>query len=164
MGDASWDNGGMAAPRRKGMPLWGKILAGCGVALLLLLATCVGGGIWVYKKSSSRISAAWSEMARDVESLRTDEGARSLYRANPGLAQNYATEDEFVKASGEWRDRLGSLPATPPSLKELAEGKGQGSFAIHSENDHRRVRFRFKKGGTLILEWEQDQLVDIRME
>lgn len=162
MAEMTWDNGG-APVRKAGMPLWAKILAGCGIAVLLMMATCGGLIWWGISRGTAAVDQVWAEMVKDVEALRTEAGARALYRDNPGLARNYPTEADFIKASEDWRSRLGEIPAKRPSLGELMQGKG-GGFSIHSNNDHRRVTYRFRKGGRLVLEWEQEALVDIRME
>ena len=50
MVDSSWDNSGQGAPAKTGLPLWGKLGLGCGVALLILMGTCVGGAAFVRHK------------------------------------------------------------------------------------------------------------------
>lgn len=149
--------------RKAGTPLWTKILAGCGLALLLLLGTCGGLLWWGIQRGSAAMDQVWAEMVRDVEALRTEAGARRLYHENPGLVRNYPTEEDFLKASAAWRDRLGEIPLQRPTLRELFQGK-VGGFSIHSRNEQRRVTYRFPKGGRLVLEWERDSLVDLRME
>ena len=50
MADSSWDNGGHAMPVKAGMPLWGKIALGCGIAFLIVFVTCVGTGAFFINK------------------------------------------------------------------------------------------------------------------
>ena len=69
---------------------------------------------------------AWADVHRDLQDLRTEQGARRLYRKQPGLAQTYATEDEFVKAPPPWRARLGEIPEKRPDLAQIVAGKGPG--------------------------------------
>lgn len=165
MVDGSWDNGGAATPRRTGLPLWGKVLAGCGVALLLLVGSCVGVAWWGMGKLSSKADQAWAEMDRTVRSLRTEEGSKALYHANPGLADAYPTEEEFLKAAEAWRGNLGEFPSHRPSLRDLVEAKhGGGHFSIDSRNDATRIDYQIPKGGRLHLVLESGKLVDLRVE
>ena len=47
MTDSSWDNGGYGQPTKPGMPTWAKVMLGCGVAAVLAMGTCVGGGMYI---------------------------------------------------------------------------------------------------------------------
>jgi len=178
MADGSWDNAGMPAPK-KGIPLWGKITLGCcgGCALVfvLLMATCIGGARWVSKHGvpealdkavgSAFLDKAWAGMDRAVQGLKTEESAKALYRANPGLAENFPTEEDFLKAAEEWRSNLGEFPAQRPSLRDLTrERKGGGHFSINTQNNRTRVEYQIPKGGRLYLELEDEKLVDLRVE
>ena len=178
MPDASWDNTGEPAPK-KGLPLWGKIslgcCGGCALGFVLLMATCVGGARWVAHHGapefldqmlgSAFLDKAWARMDEVVRALKTDEGARNLYRRNPGLADNFPTEEDFLKAAQEWRPNLGEFPAHRPTLKELmADHHGDGSFRIHTQNHVTRIDYRIPKGGRLYLELDSDKLVDLRVE
>jgi len=178
MADSNWDNSGAPLPK-KGMPLWGKITLGCcgGCALvfLILMATCIGGARWVAKHGvpealdkavgSAFLDKVWVEMDAAVRGLRTEEGAKALYQANPGLAENYPTEEDFVKAAEEWRANLGEFPARRPSLQDLTQGrKGGGHFSINTQNNSTKVEYQIPKGGRLYLEIESGKLVDLRVE
>jgi hypothetical protein len=178
MAEGSWDDAGVHLPK-KGMPLWGKITLGCcsGCALLfvLLMATCIGGAHWVSKNGvpeifdkavgSAFLDKAWGEMDRAVRGLQTEEGAKALYRANPGLAENYPTEEDFLKAAEEWRTNLGGFPTQRPALLDLFQkGKGAGHFSINTKNSTTRIDYQMPKGGRLFLQLESDRLVDLRVE
>jgi len=178
MAEGSWDNSGAPLPK-KGMPLWGKITLGCcgGCALVfvLLMATCIGGVHWVSKHGvpealdkaagSAFLDKAWGEMDRAVRGLKTEAGAKALYRANPGLAENYPTEEDFLQAAKEWRSNLGEFPAERPSLGDLImEKKGGGHFSINTQNSTTRIEYQIPGGGRLFLQLESDKLVDLRVE
>jgi len=178
MSEGSWNDAGAPRPRR-GMPLWGKIALGCGggcaLFFLLLMATCIGGVHWVSKhgvpeavdKAVGRafLDRAWTAMDEAVRGIRTPEGSRALYRAHPGLAENYPTEDEFLKAAEEWRLHLGDFPAQRPSLGQLFQGKGGAEhFIVNTQNSTTRIEYQIPKGGRLFLQLESDKLVDLRVE
>lgn len=165
MVDSGWDNGGMAPSKKKGMPVWGKVLAGCGVAVLLLLATCVGAVYWGVGKVSEKADQAWAQMDQTVRSLRTEQGAKALYLANPGLANTYPTEEDFLKAAEGWRDKLGEFPVQRPSLGDLVKGEnGAGHLSIDSRNASTRVDYQIPKGGRLHLVMEAGKVTDLRVE
>ena len=178
MADGSWDNAGTPPPK-KGMPLWGKITLGCcgGCALVfvLLLVTCIGGARWISKHGvpeafdkavgSAFLDKTWNVMDKAVRGLETEEGTKVLYRENPGLVENYPTEEDFLKAAEDWRPHLGEFPAQRPSLRELTrDRKGGGHFTINTQNSSTRVEYQIPKGGRLYLEMESDNLVDLRVE
>ncbi len=128
MVDASWDNSGLP-PQKKGLGTGMKVLMGCGIAVLVALVTCaVDGAILrnIIKKdpkafekrvegfAKGLIQKDWERFRTLVHQLQTDEGARALYRANPGLHQAHPTEDQFLQTARAWRPRLGPLPAEAP--------------------------------------------------
>ena len=164
MVDSSWDNSGAPAPR-KGMSVWAKIGLGCGVAFLALALLCGGCTFFLYQKTRGTLDTSWSEMRAAVDSLRTEEGARRLYAANPGLKENYATEAEFLKAAQEWRPRLGAIPQQRPDFKALFADH-QLEYNVRNVNGRKAVtiRYRFSQGARLLLEQENDKVVDIRVE
>jgi hypothetical protein len=128
MVDSSWDNSGRPAPK-KGISTGMKVLTGCGIALLLVLVTCVVGGavLGTYIRKDPRAFEAriegfaqgfvqrdWERFRNLMEQLRTDEGVRTVYRANPGLRQAQGTEEQFLQSVRAWRPRLGPLPQEAP--------------------------------------------------
>lgn len=180
MTNGNWDNEG--APRKRGMPTWAKILLGClgGCFLLfvLLIGSCVGGAAWIARNGlpeaadsafgKAVLDEPWGELAKVVKALRTVEGTRELYHKNPGLAECFATEDDFLKAAEEWRPRLADFPERRPSLKELIrehEGRGHSrTFKVQTDNQRTTVDYQLPKGATIHLETESGKVVDLRVE
>jgi hypothetical protein len=136
MADGSWENGGHGQPVKAGLPLWGKIAIGCGVAFLLVLVTCVGGTAflvhkakqdpdWFKKKAKGAVSLAaekirpdWEDFQAVVEQLRSSEGCKALYAANPELAKTWATEAEFLEVASQWRKDVVSAPELSMEVME----------------------------------------------
>jgi hypothetical protein len=133
MADASWDNGGLGVPPKTGMPLWGKIALGCGVAFALLLVTCAGGIAYMATKAKKdpegfkhrvmgfaldKVRPDWEDFRAVVEQLHTPEGSRALYAANPALAKTWPTEAEFLSAAADWRKDLVPAPELTPDVME----------------------------------------------
>ncbi|BDU71728.1 hypothetical protein [Mesoterricola silvestris] len=167
MPDSAWDQAA-PPPRKKGLSLLGKVAIGCGGAMLCFLLA-IGAMAWiVFSKATKALDQGWAELHTELRSLRTEEGARALYRENPGLAQNYPTEEDFVKASAEWRGKLGDIPEKRPELKQLFEGKGPGGINIRRRDAGGRksltVSMRMSTGATLTVELENDRLTDIQVD
>lgn len=164
MADSSWDNSGMPKSKQ-GMSTLAKVGLGCGIVFLLLVLTCGSCLFLGFQKASSSIDASWRQMTSTVEALRTDEGAKGLYSANPGLKDNFATEEDFLKAVGEWRPKLGPIPQQRPDLKALFASH-QMEYNARSLNGRKTVsvRYRMNGGARLFLETEENKLVDIRVE
>ena len=114
MADSSWDNGGHGVPLKPGLPLWAKVAMGCGIAFLVALVTCVGGVAYVANKAKKdpegfknkvmgfaldKIRPDWEDFRAVVDQLRTPEGCRALYAANPGLAKTRPTESDFLQSA-----------------------------------------------------------------
>jgi len=138
MADSSWDNGGHGVPAKEGMPLWGKIALGCGVAFLVVLVTCVGGIAYVAQKARKdpkafekqamtfafnqmNLRPDWEDFRAVVEQLKTPEGCRALYAANPELQKTWPTEAAFLTAAEGWRPGIVTAPELSP---ELAQAQG----------------------------------------
>ena len=135
MADGSWDNGGHGVPVKPGLPLWGKIALGCGVAFLVLMVTCFGFGAYVthkfnkdpegFKKQAMgfaldklQVRPDWEDFRAVVDQLRTPEGCRTLYVSNPDLAKTWPTEPEFLTAAAKWQKDLAPTPDLSPDLME----------------------------------------------
>lgn len=133
MADASWDNGGHGVPAKAGMPLWAKIGIGCGVLFLVAMVTCFGLGAYVVNKAKKdpegfknqvmgfaldKVRPDWEDFRAVVEQLRTQEGCRALYAANPGLSKSWPTEGEFLSTAEGWRKGLVPAPDLTPELME----------------------------------------------
>ncbi len=167
MPDSSWDQAAPPPPK-KGLSLFGKVAIGCGGALLCFLLA-IGAMAWVvFSKATKALDQGWAELHTELRSLRTEQGARTLYRENPGLAQNYPTEEEFVKASAAWRAKLGDIPEKRPELKQILEGKAPGGITLRRRDAGGRkalsVSMRMSTGATLTVELENDKLVDIQVD
>jgi hypothetical protein len=161
MTDASWDNGGMGRPAKRGWPLWGKVLAGCGVVVVVGLAACVGGIATCAGAVSKAGDSEWAAARAMVAQLGTDEGARAVYAANPGLAGRYPDEASFLQAVRGWRPRLEPLPEQKPGLTS-----GRVDMNLSIANGHRRVELNYVngKGARLSTRWADGLLEDLRVE
>ena len=177
MTDGNWNTEAPAA--KKGWPLWAKISLGCcsGCVLVFILATvtCVSGAHWISKHGvpealdravgSAFLDKAWADMDRAVKALRTEAGTKAMYHANPGLSENFASEEDFLKAAEEWRTRLGDFPDRRPALGTLIRGnKGSHHFNINTQNDRTRIEYQIPNGGMLYLDVESGKFVDVRVE
>jgi hypothetical protein len=133
MADSSWDNGGRDVPAKAGLPVWGKIALGCGVAALVVIVTCVGAGAFFVHKVKKdpegfkrkamslvveRMRPDWEDFRIVVEQLRTPEGCQALYAANPGLASTWPTEAAFLEASSRWHKEVESAPDLTQEVME----------------------------------------------
>jgi len=151
MADGSWDNGGHGVPLKPGLPLWAKVTMGCGIALLVVLVTCVSGLAWVANKAkrdpeglkhwvmdraTEKVRPDWDDFTGVVEQLRTAEGSHALYTGNPDLAQSWPKEADFLKEAESWRK---SLPAVPPLGPELMEQHG--------------ISISYQLGGPVRMDW-----------
>ena len=129
MADSSWDNGSQGLPAKSGMPLWGKLLLGCGVVALVGLATCVGGVAYVANRAKKdpdgfknkvlgfaleKVRPDWDDLQAVVSQLRSPEGSRALYAANPDLAKTWPTEGDFLEATAAWGKDLPPRPNSAP--------------------------------------------------
>lgn len=130
MADSNWDNGG-GAPQGKGMSTVARVALGCGLALILGTATCVGGCLYLgnqVKKDPKKfeqsvlgfvkqfIQEDWEDLRRIIDQLGTDEGCQELYRSAPGLMGDFPTEQAFLEAARKWRPALEPLPKDIPDL------------------------------------------------
>lgn len=163
--DGSWDNTG-APPKRKGLSTGAKVALGCGLAFLLVAggcAACVGYGL---RKGATLMDTAWADMRKELEALRTDEGARALYASHPGLARRYPTVEAFAAAAAGWRGKLDAIPAQRPSFREMFDTKRPMSFSMDEKpgRKHLELRYPLPQGGVFHYETENGKLVDIGVE
>ncbi len=168
MADSSWDNSGYGQPAKAGMPTWAKVLLGCGVAAVLALATCVGGGVYLahrikqnpdgFKKqvlgfAIDRMRPEWEDFRKVVEDLRTPEGCRALYAANPDLAGTWPKEADFLEAAKAWQP---GLPPAPELTPELLEGRG--GIQINSQYGGKvRITWRPKEGPSVAVTFDRSR-------
>jgi hypothetical protein len=164
MADGSWDNGGHGVPVKAGMPLWGKIALGCGIAFLVVLVTCVGAGAFFvnkFKKDpegfkqkamnvvADKVRPDWEDFRAVVEQLRTPEGCQALYAANPGLAKTWPTESAFLEASSRWHKEVVSAPDLTIEVME------HGGLQLNRElGGHVRVGWSPKSGKAVYVTFE----------
>ncbi len=144
MADGSWDNGGVGVPTKTGLPTWGKVLLGCGITAVVVMVTCAGGLAYVANRVSKDPKAfeskvkgwvleqarpEWEDFRTVVAQLHTDAACRSLYAAQPALADTWPTEQAFLTAAARWRKDLAPVPDLTPDLLDgdgLQLKKGMG--------------------------------------
>ncbi|MDR1841011.1 MAG: hypothetical protein LBQ86_03705 [Holophagales bacterium] len=174
MSDADWNSYSEQSEKR-GMPLWGKILMGCGVAAFLLFGSCVGLFYWATHSGSDTvkkylenkwnmvIEEPWDRLIAVADAIQTDEGAAELYRDNPMLKNRYPTEADFLKNAAGWRASLGNLPRASPSFVDLEKN---GLRIITNYDVGNRVKslemsYRTPDNTWLRLRWEDEKLVEL---
>ena len=158
--DSSWNNGGQP-PLKPGMPLWAKLLAGCGIVFVLVLATCVGGSMLLLKRGSqamqSLTAAEWSDLRVAVDQMSTEEGAKAFYAAHPAMVNRFPSEEAFIAAWKVWSTELEPLPAEPPSITS-------GRYAPNYQyiNGFKRVQIVYVTSGRHSIQgnWENGTLTD----
>jgi hypothetical protein len=139
MAASTWDEVPTPTVRRKRSGPWlraAALLAGLG--LLGLFATAA--------LATSLRGRGWP-LARAVAArLQTEDGARNLYRRNPGLARVYPSEAAFLAEAAAWRDRLATLPAQAPQ----DDGR---LYDLDARPDQLRISARGDGGAWLVLTW-----------
>jgi hypothetical protein len=172
MNNSVWDSYGDSS-EKKVMPIWGKLLLGCGIAMLLALAGCAGFVYWASHSGkdaflgyvsdivSSKLEEPWSQLIGVAEAIKTDEGAAILYRNNPGLSSDYPSEAEFIKQATLWRARLGELPSHPPALEKLRDGNLHVNINRPNKRKALEIRYTTPDRVAIGLRWEEKKLVEI---
>jgi hypothetical protein len=196
MVDASWDNSGMA-PQKQGLGTGMKVLMGCGIAALLAIVTCfVGGAVLgnLIKKdpkafelrvegfAKGLVQKDWERFRTLAEQLQTDDGARALYQANPGLHQAHPSEGQFLEAVRTWRPRLAPLPVDVPvgnhrrhprdrqedaparDKATRAESTKQPSLDIQKVFGSTRIRCTYPDGTRLSVAFDGERVRTIEVE
>lgn len=167
MADSNWESPTTpVASAKGGMPLWGKILIGCGIVLMLGLGSCVGGVVWLKHKAEKDpegmkkwamgfamdfIRPEWDDLKATLDQLRTDEGCRLLYKAHPALAKEWPYVEDFLKDAATWREQLPELPAEP-SMEMLEHNELSMNNQMGGEM---RVVYRKKGGLRIELVWDR---------
>ncbi len=158
-----------APPSRKGLPTWGKVAIGCGIAALLGLGACVVGGVYVFKKGKTMVAdltrKPMEQLSRLVRDAATPEGLEAFYGAHPGLAQRYPDATAFRDAMQNLETRVGPLPTEITDFVELAKS-GQLQLNARNEGGKKGLSLTYRNPGkqALISEWEEGRLVDLRVE
>lgn len=167
--DASWDNSGLP-PRKKGMPLWVKILGGCGIVFILLIGSCVGLGMWGLHKVASLGKAQWPRYVETVKQLQDPASTRALYEASPKLHKRYPDEAAFEQEIATWRPAIQTPPAEMPSFttgRAMAfEGRNHRIGDQDGESGRKTsvAGYKMSDGRMLFIVWVDDQIADVRFE
>lgn len=154
---------------RKGLPLWGKIAIGCGVALVLALGGVVVGCYFLVKKGTAKLQEIaqkpYADMQAAIADLKTPEGVKAFYESHPGLKGRYPELEAFQVAANGWKDHLGTLPATLGNPVELLKSENLKMDGRKVNGKERlEIRLRNQEKGWIIGTWENGQLVDIKAE
>jgi hypothetical protein len=151
---------------RKQRPLWMQITFGCSVAMFVLLGSLAGVGYVLFHKGTSVMERHWKELRTTTERLQTVESTKALYRGNPGLAEIYPTEGEFLKNAETWRPKLSAIPDQPPTLTSLLVDKQTLQVHENRSDGHETVRMKytFANGAVLEMETDQGQLTDLLLK
>jgi hypothetical protein len=170
MSSSDWNT---YTPAKRVTPIWGKLLIGCGIALLLIIGSCVSFTYWATHSGSDAIRGfvserfnqasekPWNEMVSVLDALKTDESATKLYRDNQGLAVDYPTEAEFLKTAATWQTKVIDLPSTPPNFGDPAKGDFEFSKNIAARVSIFETRYRMPNNTNIYLRWEDDKLVKV---
>lgn len=112
MVDSSWDNGGGGGVERSGaFPTWMKVALVLGVAVAVLVAIGVG-------TAQRRSRELWPAVAKVVQELSTEEGARNWLKEHPEALEKGDTEEDFLQKLRSWRGNFGTLPQGFPGAKD----------------------------------------------
>lgn len=132
--DNSWDN---SKTKKSIKPRGGRIYRGA-LSTAAILATCVLGfvAIWVLWFSENeakilevereRAKPDWIAAASIVEGLRSEEGAKGIFRENPRLSAHFKNEIDFLAFAARWRPSLEPLPKEMPRIAEKNFGYRHG--------------------------------------
>ncbi len=139
MASSTWDETPSPTKRKARSGPWlhaAALLAGLGLLGLfatLALTTSLRGRGW--------------PLARAVAArLQTEDGARNLFRRNPGLARVYPSEAAFLAEVAAWRGPLAALPAQPPQDDGLR-------YDLDARPDQLRISAQGDGGAWIVLTW-----------
>ena len=169
--DSSWDNSGLP-PVKKGLPLWLKILGGCGLLVVLLLGSCVGLAAWGFHKASTLGAAQWPAYVATVKALEDPASTKSLYEANPALQKSYPDEAAFEQEVAAWRPAIQTPPDQMPSIttgrvfsfvgrNHTVEINGE---SVHARRNGGATGYKMDDGRFLVVAWEEQKIVAIQFE
>jgi len=159
------------------MPVWAKFLIGCGVVMLVLIASCVGFTYWaattggMTKFLAERVNVAlekpWGMLIAVADAIQNDSSASKLYRDNPALANDYPTEEIFLKNAVVWRTKLVDLPRNPPSFDVLDKSDfyvGSGKVIGGKRGKSFEIRYKISDGTWIHLGWEDEKIVELKIQ
>lgn len=129
--DHSWDNSNAIGPKGKwkyrGALFTAAIVASCILGFVTIWA------LWFSKNEAKilevereRAKPDWAAAALIVEGLRSEEGAKGIFRANPKLNGHFKSEIEFLAFAARWRPSLEPLPKEVPPMEEQNFGYRHG--------------------------------------
>jgi len=170
MADGSWDNGGHGVPAKAGLPLWGKIALGCGIAFLVVLVTCVGAIAWGFNKVSSRSHEQWPLYVDTVKALKDPSATKVLYETNPRLKLQFSDSVTFENQVAEWRPALQTPPNAMPALTSgrivsfVGKNTSFGNSDKKGNHEGAVTAYKMDDGRFLAIVWEDGQMAEIRFD
>lgn len=156
-------------PVRKGMPTWAKVLMGCGIVAALAAGACVVGGVYVFKKGRTAFAEATAKPMAELAQLAREggrpEGLAAFLASHPGLAKRYPDAQAFQAALKDLPERVGPVPPDIQDFVSLLREKRFEFKASHHEG-RKTLTLKYRNPGkdALLGEWEDGQLVDVRIE
>ncbi len=102
----------------------------------------------------------WSRFRENAVALQTDDGAKSLYQAQPGLKKHFPTENDFLVKARAWRPQLESLP------EDSREDGGHLQLHIYTSplGEQQELAYTTKSGMRLRQNWSNGQLVELSLD
>jgi len=112
-------------------------------ALLVAAAALPGLAQPVVLNERTITAQEWTRLRNVVESFRSEEATRKLYRESPGLQEAFPAETYFMAYILKWRPRIEALAKERPkatnvalTLKELDEGDEWFMTFHHAKPKH----------------------------
>ncbi len=144
-----------------------KVSLGCGLLLLVFLATC-GSFTWIARRQAEAAAdRGWAQLRAPFDRLGDDPGAVALLRESPGLRAKFGSEEGFLRAAKAWRPKVAALPARRPPLGELL-GRDGTRFRIRPDavkgQPRTWIRYVQPGGATFTVEFERGQVVDLDVQ
>ena len=127
----SWDNSGSS--RQKGRWKYRETLFTVSIVLFCVLGAGAIGVLWfshnqagILEVERERAKPDWAAAALVVEGMRTEDGAKAIYQANPKLTTRFKNEKDFLDFAAQWRPHLDPLPKDVPRTEEKNFGHRHG--------------------------------------